>query len=218
LHPHQLLTNAVQLQLVVFFLFFHKMLTRHPDTVFYYQLGGFLQRRFLYGLHCPDVATLPCVNVHPVDGPFADVLRLSKLLVSAYVRAYVRAYVCACVCVCVCVRAYVRACMRAHGWTEWTEGGRGREGKGGPTDRPPIYWYALCASWWWWRSSVVMVVCVVVSGRAYCQPLQRGPAVVAVEHAGGLQEAADQEGDVQRHGQHQDVWCALAESPPLTPH
>ena len=33
-----------------------------------------------YGLHCPDVATLPCINVHPVSSPFSDVLRLSKLL------------------------------------------------------------------------------------------------------------------------------------------
>ena len=55
--------------------------SQHPDTVFYYQLGGFLQRRFLYGLHCPDVENIPCVNVHGLGSPFTGVVRMSSLLV-----------------------------------------------------------------------------------------------------------------------------------------
>jgi protein disulfide-isomerase-like protein len=53
----------------------------HPDTVFYFQHGGYLQRRFLYGLHCPPNKNLPCINVHTVEGgPFEKVLLMSKLL------------------------------------------------------------------------------------------------------------------------------------------
>lgn len=61
----------------------------HPDTVFYFQHGGYLQRRFLYGLHCPPNKNLPCINVHTVEGgPFEKVLLMSKLLVSIFLNSF----------------------------------------------------------------------------------------------------------------------------------